>query len=329
MNTLFLCPNCQNVLKIEKKAYICSSCKQKFPVDGEIPLLFIFDKSPKDGITRKIKDFYEKTPFPNYEDIDSKWSLVQKAKTGTFARLLNEQLPENSKILEVGCGTGQLGNFLGITKGRTVFSVDACLNSLRLASAFRKKNIIKNVNFVQMNLFKPVFKNNSFDLVICNGVLHHTADPYGGFKSISNLVKKDGYIVIGLYNKLGRFPNDIRRVIFDITGNKFTYLDSRLRDKSVGDKRKQTWFLDQYKNPHEFKHSIDEVLHWFERTGFEFINAIPKVRPFDQFSTNEKLFEKNPQGNSLDHLLVELGLMLEGGRDGGFFLMIGRKKGTI
>lgn len=327
MNTVFLCPTCGNGLKAGKKVYICSSCKYKFKIDGEIPLLFVFEEneSLKNGVTRKIKDFYEKTPFPNYEDIDSKWSLVQKAKTGTFARLLNEQLPNNSKILEVGCGTGQLSNFLGITSGRTIFAADACLNSLRLASAFRKKNNIKNVNFVQMNLFKPVFKKKSFDLVVCNGVLHHTADPFGGFKSISSLVKNGGYIVVGLYNKLGRFPNDIRRIVFDLTGNKFTYLDSRLRDKNVGDKRKQTWYLDQYKNPHEFKHSIDEVLHWFDKTGFEFVNGIPKLRPFDQFSSDEELFKKNVKGNSIDHLLVELGLLIEGGRDGGFFLMIGRK----
>ena len=35
-----------------------------------------------------------------------------------------------------------------------------------------------------MNLFKPCFKPEQFDVVLCNGVLHHTADPWGGFQSI-------------------------------------------------------------------------------------------------------------------------------------------------
>ena len=52
-----------------------------------------------------------------------------------------------------------------------------------------------------MNLFRPVFKAETFDVVICSGVLHHTSDPLTGFQSISKLVKKGGYIIIGLYNK--------------------------------------------------------------------------------------------------------------------------------
>jgi hypothetical protein len=44
-----------------------------------------------------------------------------------------------------------------------------------------------------------------------------------------------------------------------------------------------------------------------------------------QLSPQEKLFEASPRGTGLDHFLVQLGMLLSGGREGGFFVMIGRR----
>ena len=87
------------------------------------------------------------------------------------------------------------------------------MNSLKLAQRFRKQNQIANVSFVQMNLFRPVFKAESFDVVVSNGVLHHTSDPFLGFQTISRLVKRGGFLVIGLYNKYSRLTTDFRRLV--------------------------------------------------------------------------------------------------------------------
>jgi SAM-dependent methyltransferase len=278
-----------------------------------------------EDVTDMVKAFYEQTPFPNYDDLDSGEGLREKARKGVFARLLDEQIPHGSKILEVGCGTGQLTNFLGLTWGRAVFGTDLCLNSLRLAQNFKEKNRIANAAFLQMNLFRPVFKPESFDLVVCNGVLHHTSDPFLGFQTISKLVKNDGFIVIGLYNTYGRLFTDSRRAIFRLTGNRLKFLDPHLRNRNVGKAKKNAWFMDQYKHPHESKHTIGEVIEWFDSSGFEFVNSIPKATAFSSFQENEKLFEANPAGSAFDHFLVQLGMVLTGGREGGFYLMIGRK----
>ncbi len=277
------------------------------------------------AVTQKIKSFYEKTPFPNYSSIDSLWRLRQKASEAIFPKLLDDQIPKDAKILEVGCGTGQLSNLLGSSWKRQVIGADMCLNSLKLAKEFKKKMKIKNVEFQEMNLFKPIFKPNTFDYIICNGVLHHTGNPFGGFQSISKLIRPGGYIVIGLYNKYGRIPTDLRRIIFKITGNNFKSLDPYIKSKKLEKVKEDTWFADQYLNPHESKHTIDEVLSWFDKCGFEFINAIPKTSLSSSFKEDEKLFSKSPIGSKLDHFLVQLGMLLAGGSEGGFFTMIGRK----
>lgn len=326
---IFVCPVCKGDLRISDDRWKleCPDCNRSFGCEKGIPLLFWLDEEdPKKEITRDARSFYEKNPFPGYEDLDSQSSLKEKAEKGIFARLLDEQVPHGTKILEIGCGTGQLSNFLGLTWGRTVFATDISLSSLSLGQEFKEKNQIHNVAFIQMNLFRPVFKPESFDLVICNGVLHHTKDPFLGFQSILALVKKGGFIIVGLYNTYGRIPTDIRRFIFRFFGHHFKLLDSRLRDKDLSETRKDIWFKDQYENPQESKLTIGEVLGWFDRCGVEFINSIPKSKAFETFSPEESLFQHNPRGSKLDHFLVQLSMVLSGGKEGGFFIMIGRKR---
>lgn len=201
-----------------------------------------------------------------------------------------------------------------------------CVNSLKLASDFKNHNNLERVKFYQMNLFMPIFKDESFHMVISNGVLHHTSDPYGGFVSLSKLVKKGGYILIGLYNTYGRLITDFRRLVFNASHNRFKYLDPQLRRKDTNEAKKNSWFNDQYKNPHESKHTIGEVMNWFDNNNFEFVNGIPKVNYFEPFKMDEKLFKVNSRGNALHHCMVQSELFFRGNSEGGFFIMIGRKR---
>lgn len=324
---IFVCPACGKGLEMAAAGVKCLGCRNHYPIENGIPLLFWPNewKGSKKDVTDRMRAFYEKTPFPNYEGLETAGDLLRKAERGFFSRLLNEQVPFNIRVLEVGCGTGQSSNFLGIAQ-RFVFGADMCLNSLKLAQQFKERNNLKNVGFYQMNLFRPIFKEESFHLVMCRGVLHHTSDPFGGFQSIAKLVRKGGYILIGLYNTYGRIGTDVRRTVFNIFGDHFKFLDPQLRKNGADDIKKHTWFLDQYKNPHESKHTMDEVLRWFDRTGFDFVNSVPKLRSFQGLLENEKLFKTNSRGNQLIRLLVQARLMLAGSKEGGFFLMIGKRK---
>jgi len=324
---VFACPGCGGDLAVQGDRIVCRGCAAAFGVENGIPLLFWPNQweGSREDVTERIKAFYEETPFPNYEEFESISDLVQKAQRGVFARLLNEQVPFNTRVLEAGCGTGQLSNFLGVAH-RTVFGTDMCLNSLKLGREFQRSNSLERVGFYQMNLFRPIFREQSFHLVICNGVLHHTGDPFAGFRSLAKLVKRGGYVIIGLYNTYGRLTTDFRRVVFNLLNDRLKFLDPRLRDVSVGDVRKMTWFKDQYKNPHESKHTIGQVLRWFDRTGFDFISSIPQAKAFEGFTQNEQLFQVKPSGSWVDHLLVQGNLMFTGSKEGGFFVMIGRRR---
>jgi SAM-dependent methyltransferase len=324
---ILACPACGGRLEADARIE-CSDCGRIFAVDSEIPLLFHPQQpgSSDADVTDIVKSFYEENPFPNYDDMDSRESLEQKASAGIFGKLLNDQLPRGITVLEAGCGTGQLSNFLGMAWGRRVIGTDLCLNSLRLAAGFRDRFEIANAGFLQMNLFRPAFRPESFDVIISNGVLHHTSDPLGGFQSLAKLLKPGGVFAVGLYNRIGRLTTDLRRWLFEITGDRLTFLDGHMRNRTYNQRRKTAWFMDQYKHPHESKHGYSEVIEdWLDANGFEFVSSIPKIGPAP-FDPREKLFEPHDRGTHITRFLTEADMLVRGGVDGALFIIIGRKQ---
>ena len=70
------------------------------------------------------------------------------------------------------------------------FSIDLAIKSLELGENFRKKNQIENVFFLRMNVFNLLFIKEFFDVIISNGVLHHTENPKLAFVELTKCLKK-------------------------------------------------------------------------------------------------------------------------------------------
>lgn len=322
-------PVTQESIDVSQRPFATTETGRQIPLVDGIPNLFVpsdfVEGNDIGDVTNMVKAFYEETPFPNYDDLDSRDSLVAKARRGIFATLLDEQLPDHALVLEAGCGTGQLSNFLGMSWRRKIFAGDMCLNSLRLAKGFADHYVIRNTAFLQMNIFHPPFRDGVFDVVISNGVLHHTGHCERAFETLVRKVKPKGYLLIGLYNQYGRLPTLWKRWGFDKLGSRLHFLDPRLRDWTRERQRTKAWFMDQYRHPHETRHSMDEVLGWFDRYGLEFVNGIPHLDG-SIFGADDRLFELGNPGNRITRVATQLEMLFSGGRDGGLFIMIGRKR---
>jgi SAM-dependent methyltransferase len=321
------CPETGRSLHLQGGALAVAGTDRRYGATDGIPNLFVPTATSAGhvDVTELVKAFYEETPFPNYDDVDSRESLGRTARRrSVFADLLNAQIPHDAIVLDAGCGTGQLTNFLGMAPYRKVFGGDICLNSLRLAKAFRDRYSIRNNAFLQMNLFRPPFRDLSFDLIVSNGVLHHTGDPAGGFAALVRKLKPGGIVIVGLYNSYARLPTLWRRALFERFGESLYFLGSRRRDSANVDPRR-AWFMDQYRHPHESSHSMDEVLGWFAANGIDFLSGIPHPDG-TAFASNESLFAPRSPGSRFGRASTQLGLLLAGGADGGLFIMIGRKR---
>jgi ubiquinone/menaquinone biosynthesis C-methylase UbiE len=282
-----------------------------------IPNLYFDDNNP---ITNKQSNFYNDIKFPNYDNIDDFGTLLEKSSKSIFAKKLNDEIPYHSRVLEAGCGTGQLSISLS-RYGRKIHSIDLSEGSLIEAKNFIDKNDIKNVNLAKMNIFNMCFPENYFDVIISNGVLHHTHNPKLAFNKLVNCLKPNGIIVIGLYHKYGRVVQNIRQKLIQTFGEKIKFIDKRFSE-NLSDKKKYAWFKDQYFNPHETKHSYHEILKWFDENNIEFTNSLPF-----NFEINERLFDQKPILSKSEILLKEYAMTfnLRQIYEGGFFIMIGKK----
>ena len=284
----------------------------------DIPDLFLEDGN---SLTKIQSDFYNDVKFPNYDNVEGFGSLLDKSRRNIFVKKLDDEIPMRSNILEAGCGTGQLSIALS-RYARQIYGIDLSKGSLIEAKQFINSNDIKSVHLFRMNIFKLFFEENTFDVIISNGVLHHTYNPKLAFSKLVRVLKPGGIIVIGLYHRYGRIIQKIRQSLIKNFGDSFKFLDKRFREK-ISDKKKYAWFLDQYKNPSETTHTYLEVLNWFKVENIEFLSSIP----FD-FNPENKLFQKREAKNRFEIFLNEISLAFNLNQiyqEGSFFVMIGKK----
>ena len=102
---LLACPACGGALAAD---WTCRACGARYgETDGVVDL-----RLPADARTEAVRDFYGHAPFPGYPPRDSLDGLRARAERSPFARLLDRAIPGDARIVEVGCGTGQMSLYL-------------------------------------------------------------------------------------------------------------------------------------------------------------------------------------------------------------------------
>ncbi len=307
----------------DKSFFINQETQEKASFFSDIPNLLY--NSDSHNITETQKNFYNDIKFPNYDDIDDYGSLIDKSKKNIFTDKLDKEIGFDAKILEVGCGTGQLTNFLA-RYSREVYGIDLSKGSLFLAEKFRKENNINRAFFLRMDVFNILFNKSIFDVIISNGVLHHTKDAKLAFENIIRYLKPNGYVVIGLYHRYGRVYTRLIQFLVKYFGETFKFMDKKNIDPNISKEKRYAWFNDQYKNPHETLHKYTEIVEWFNQNNIEYISSIP-------FNINQNILEEN----IFKQQIIKKGMPIffeeliqtfkySQIKEGGFFIMIGKKK---
>ena len=234
----------------------------------------------------KVQQFYNKTPFLDYEldRFNDKDDLINAEKS--FAGILDRSISANATVIDIGTGTGQMAAVLSLRR-KCVFGIDFSESSLKKARKLKSKlNLdsltLKHIDILDQEQIKDI--GLKFDYITCLGVLHHTGNAKQAFKNILKLLKPGGYIAVGLYNKYGRIPLNVRKLLAKtIFKNNDKVKDSfiRMQIGDVEDKEMaRGWWNDQYLHPHETTHTIGEVLKWFNENEIEYYQTIPTTTPF-------------------------------------------------
>ena len=284
----------------------------------------IFKFEINDNETKKVTSFYKESPFPNYKSNDDKSTILDKGNNNYLTSKFKNFIGYKKDVLEVGCGTGQLAIYFALGTNNRVVGLDPTIESLKLAADFSKKQNIDNIDFINADIFDDVLTDKYFDFIWCNGVLHHTKDPYKAFRVLIKSLKNEGYVLIGLYNKFGRIRTVFRRYMFKIFGSKYLDIfDPTLRNLKNNEEERKAWIRDQYIHPIESLHTIDNVLEWFNKNDIEFINSIPSSNFEDD---DDNLFSKKSKGDLYSRVTNQLSMIFNNlGSDGGLFIVIGKK----
>ena len=305
------CPRCGCGLA----GLLCPECGRQYRAADGIPDLRV----ASDARTENVRAFYAAAPFPGYPARDSLMALRARAARSEFARRLDESIPGDAAILEMGCGTGQLSLFLA-SADRCVVGADLARPSLELAREAARSYGVENAGFVETDLRSPGLRRGAFDVVVCTGVLHHTPEPRESFASVARLVRPGGILVVGLYNAVARIPLRLRRAVAKLTGFRWIPWDPVLRDRRSEPARREAWLRDQYRHVEEHRHTLGEVRSWFRETGFHYLRAFPSALLDGE---GGDLFAQSEDEWALEDFLAQLSWIRPLGAEGGLFAAVG------
>jgi ubiquinone/menaquinone biosynthesis C-methylase UbiE len=125
-------------------------------------------------------------------------------------KLLEKYVGNQSKIIEIGCGTGYYGMFLhDLCKEYT--GVDIVPENLDLFEEKIEKNGIKNISTMVGDATNLININgNEFDVVLVFGPMYHLPPEERDlvFKEAKRICKADGIMMFAYINKLGAYLQD-------------------------------------------------------------------------------------------------------------------------
>jgi trans-aconitate methyltransferase len=200
---------------------------------------------------QSVKQFYNNLPFPDPYKIEQ-LLMFGHSISNPYARLIESQIKNNQTVLDAGCGTGLLTNLLALRHPDSEFVGVDFSNSIDWAQTFSKQHDLKNANFIKEDLTK-INLSQQFDVVICQGVLHHIPEYKTVLPLLKKLVKPDGKLILGLYHPAGK----IVKKFFNV------------------DYKSNTLFQDQELHPFEISFTSDQVKQLTQ--DLNFVQAYPCI----------------------------------------------------
>jgi len=165
---------------------ICSRCDDHHPIIGGIPRFV-----PSENYAGSFGyqwNIHRRTQLDSYTGLPISRNRLFAA-TGLLEHL------EGKRILEAGSGAGRFTEVL-LQTGAEVFSFDF---SIAVEANLINNGEMTNLHLFQGDIYNIPLRKESFDKVICLGVLQHTPDPERAFNNLANYVKPGGELVVDVY----------------------------------------------------------------------------------------------------------------------------------
>jgi ubiquinone/menaquinone biosynthesis C-methylase UbiE len=236
-----------------------------------------------DPVKGDVLRMYMRYPYPSYTAEERR--QIFPAELARYRFLGLEPFMRGARVVDVGCGTAHRVMPLAQHFGAAEYvGIDHSIASLDVARALARELGFAAVTLLEADLFELPFEDAAFDIVISQGVLHHTSDPQGGFRELVRVCKPGGFVNVYLYNKYNHWRHNLQKARVSRAGGDDLERRFRAAHRLYGKQPLESMtpaqvagFYDQYCHPHKSDHTVGETLAWFDAAGLDYWGSYPPL----------------------------------------------------
>lgn len=153
-------------------------------------------------LDQDVKNFYSRLQFPGQYSLDD-IQYHSPVPTNPFLKLFDCNIPDRARVLDIGCGSGYISNLMATNKKSCNFTCVDFSDAIGYAIKFANQMQLTNVVYEQSD-FLTYTSLQQYDVIVCQGVLHHIPKFEQAIAKIKSLCTDNGTIILGLYHPAGK-----------------------------------------------------------------------------------------------------------------------------
>ncbi len=240
-------------------------------------------------VAAQVTDFYENHPYPPpVDDLDAYRKSWDDRRRRAESHLFwpSEPYREDRSLLVAGCGTTQAAHYAMRWPSAHVVGIDVSAKSIAFTQELKRRYALENLEVRQLPLESVAELRETFEYVVCTGVLHHLPDPDAGLRALRDVLAPAGALHVMVYAPYGRagiymLQDYCRRLGIGHTDAEIRDLAETLKAlpldhplvpllRNSPDFATSAGLADALLHPRDRAYSVPQLMEFLDRAGLEF-----------------------------------------------------------
>ena len=190
------------------------------------------------------------------------------------------------RILVAGCGTVQAAYTAYVNRADEVVGFDLSEASLGHERYLEERHGLTNLKLFKGDLLDAGSLDETFDVIICTGVLHHLKDPAAGLAALKSVLAPDGVMVLMVYGQTVRtgvymLQDAFRRMGIEQTPDGVAQVRQILSElpsrhyaqdyiRAAAELNNDSALVDTFLHPQDRAYTVPQVMELVEGAGLGF-----------------------------------------------------------